>query len=626
MPLLFRLIVPILFISLQSFAQNSDDLKDSNPRLNNLYKKYLIQIKNDPEEAKEIAWEIINSSSKTQYQYKGLGYYSLGESFFIQRNFDEALKYYNKANPFFTLLKDSINITKTQRNIGLIHLYKSDYNKALSVYEQSLKMSEEMKDSEMMAICYQNIGIVLGELNKPEMQRTYYQKALHLYIKQNDEPSIADIDLNLGRCYIQSGQLKKGSNYYKNALSIYEKNQDSSKIASLYNNFGSLYMQQNLLGESSYYYELAEELFTKLNDQTGLINTYIGLGDLCAKKNQIDTAIELYQKSEDLNQEINITNIRMENINLLYNSYKRLKKFEKANTLLEQYYQLKDSLCYTNQSDKVLKLENKYLFQKNKNKLAEVTASNRLYILIIFAIIFIAIIGLTFGWFYFSTKRLENTQRQLSLEQKVLRTQMNPHFLFNSLSAIQCYILENKTLDAVEFLAEFAGLMRMVLQYSQNEYILLQQEIEILDYYIKLQNRRFGDKVDYEIIIDKEIDPARLQVPPMLGQPFIENSFEHGNIINKPDGKITVHFVKSDKKLFYIIEDNGIGINNINSKKINQNIKKHKSLAIKITKERLNLMNKGLLYDRVNLVVQDKTLQGKEGTKIEFTLPILESN
>ncbi len=626
MPHLSHIIVLFIILSQQCYSQNNDSLKNINSRLERLYKEDISLVKNDPEKAREIAWKIINSASKTQYQYKGYGYYILGESFFNQKNYDVALKYYNQANPYFTLLNDSVNITQTLRNIGLIHLYKSDYNKALSIYEQSLAISEEMNDSENIAICYQNMGIALGELNKLEMQQTYYKKALLLYTKQKDETSIADINLNLGHCYIKLAQYNKAGEYYKNALSVYKKVQDSSKIASVYGNLGSLYLKQDQLEEAGYYYDLSGELYTKINDKTGLINTYLGLGNLSSKKGQKETAIEFYTKSEKLNEKVEITKIRMENLSNLYHSYKEIKEFEKANILLEKYYTLKDSIYYTNQNDKVIKLENKYLFQKNKNKLAEVTASNRLYILIIFAIIFIVAIGLTIGWFYFSTKRLENKQRQLSLEQKVLRTQMNPHFLFNSLSAIQCYILENKTLDAVEFLAEFAGLMRMVLQYSQNEYIILQQEIEILDYYIKLQNRRFGDKVDYEIIIDRDIDTARVQVPPMLGQPFIENSFEHGNIINKPDGKITVHFIRKDKKLFYTIEDNGIGINNINSKKVNQNIKKHKSLAIKITKERLSLMNKGLFSDKVNLIVLDKTLQGKEGTKVEFTLPLLETN
>ncbi len=625
MPYLTRTtLIIICFLYTSLTAQNSDNQNLSKNSLENLYKKSIQYSATNPEKAENLAWKIIKHTSKTNYKYKGLGYYSLGESYYYQDKFDDALKYYMKANPYFYLLKDSINIAGTLRNIGLIHLYKSNYNDALTAYEQSLKICTNLNDTGCIAVCYQQMGIILGDLDKLNMQQHYYTKAIKLYNLLNDKKSTADINLNMGYSFIRQGDYKKGSACYNEALKVYKNLKDSSRVASVYNNLGCLYMRTKEFKKATNYYIQSEQIFTALNDKFGLIHTYMGLGDLYTSYNDKEKAITYYNKSEQINKTIGLTNERMSNFQKLYYAYKDMEEYKQAISVLEDYYELKDSVYYASQNDKVLEMENKYKFQKNKNELAEATAKNRFYLLITIIAISLVIIILSVGWFYLRNKGLQGKQRLLSLEQKVLRTQMNPHFIFNSLSAIQCYILENKTIDAVDFLAEFAGLMRMVLQYSQEEYISLDQEREILDYYIQLQNRRFGDKIRYEIIIDKKLNASRVQVPPMLGQPFIENSFEHGDLINKPDGKITVRFQQKDNKLLYIIEDNGVGIENSPEQNQYTNMKKHKSLAIKITKERLSLINKGYLQNKVALVVEDKAQHGEEGTRVSFTLPIIE--
>ncbi len=133
-------------------------------------------------------------------------------------------------------------------------------------------------------------------------------------------------------------------------------------------------------------------------------------------------------------------------------------------------------------------------------------------------------------------KRLAN---QL-LALKSLRSQMNPHFIFNSLTAIQSYILKSKPAEGAKYLSKFATLIRIVLEHSRIEYVPVEKEIESLKYYMDLQKLRYEDQFQYEIIQDESIKSDNCLIPPGLAQPFIENAVEHGIAPSKKEGFIKI--------------------------------------------------------------------------------------
>jgi hypothetical protein len=150
----------------------------------------------------------------------------------------------------------------------------------------------------------------------------------------------------------------------------------------------------------------------------------------------------------------------------------------------------------------------------------------------------------------------------LGSELKLLRTQMNPHFIFNAINSIQSFILKNQPLEANKYLSKFANLMRKVLEYSKYESIPLSQEIEILKLYVELEALRSGFCFDVEFGISDQIDPDSIRIPPMIIQPFVENAILHG-ILNLTErrGKLRIHFSKdASNKLICIIDDNGVGL------------------------------------------------------------------
>ncbi len=185
----------------------------------------------------------------------------------------------------------------------------------------------------------------------------------------------------------------------------------------------------------------------------------------------------------------------------------------------------------------------------------------------------------------------EEAQEQFShLEGRFLRSQMNPHFIFNAMSSIQNFILDNKNKMAHEYLSKFAKLIRNVLEFSRKDFIQLREEIETLSIYIQLEKLRASDKFSYTITTASDINPEKCLIPSMIIQPFIENAIVHGLFSKEGnDGMLTVYFEQKGLQLICTIEDNGIGREK--SKEIRDKKEKyHRSRGMSVTKDRLEIL------------------------------------
>ena len=252
----------------------------------------------------------------------------------------------------------------------------------------------------------------------------------------------------------------------------------------------------------------------------------------------------------------------------------------------------------------------------------ELTRDNRRLILISSLILLIT--GLSYLFFKFRIRQLRKFEEEKTkinkkiaeLELTALRSQMNPHFIFNALGAIQYFIQTQKTEKADSFLSSFAKLMRKILDSSKSKYITLQEEVELLTLYVDLEKVRFEKLFDIEISIDPEIDLEN-PVPPMIIQPFLENAINHGLYhLTERDGKLSILFKHiNEMKMLCVIKDNGIGRAAANKlKKPN-----HKSRGIEIVKDRIQTINSQADI-KINIETKD-LYHNKEasGTQIEIT-------
>lgn len=206
------------------------------------------------------------------------------------------------------------------------------------------------------------------------------------------------------------------------------------------------------------------------------------------------------------------------------------------------------------------------------------------------------------------------------LETKLLRSQMNPHFIFNSLNSIQKYIWENKEEDAAEYLAQFAKLIRAILENSRKEFISLKEEVDVLKLYIGLEHRRSNGKFDYHIRIDEHLPLTAIQIPPLLLQPYIENAIWHG--VNKKSGQghIDINMQTEDGLLKIEIDDDGVG-RSANEKIHVLNNAAKESLGTTITEQRIKQLQNKTSIAGVEIV--DKMKDGlPAGTKVIITIPV----
>lgn len=221
--------------------------------------------------------------------------------------------------------------------------------------------------------------------------------------------------------------------------------------------------------------------------------------------------------------------------------------------------------------------------------------------------------------------------RVASLQLKALRAQMNPHFMFNALNAIQGLITSGRNNEAESYLAKFAKMMRHTLEYSDLEVVSLEQEIEFLERYLDINRKlRFRDKLHYKIISPSGPDMTDLLVPTMILQPFVENAIEHG-IRPRQEGNLRIEFMLSEdgQVLRCIIEDDGVGYNK-GKQKLTEGaaFQSHRSRGMEITRERLSLLHQLQKHEGGDFIrisdLGDLTQKERSGTHVEVLLPIME--
>ncbi|MFO7864729.1 MAG: histidine kinase [Salinivirgaceae bacterium] len=211
--------------------------------------------------------------------------------------------------------------------------------------------------------------------------------------------------------------------------------------------------------------------------------------------------------------------------------------------------------------------------------------------------------------------------KNLRTEQKMLKSQMNPHFVFNSLNSIQSYITSNQTHEASKYLSNFAKLIRGFLEHSRSESVLLERELELLKIYVELEQVRYDHKFQFKCTIAENVEADFISIPTMILQPFVENAIIHG-FKNRENGSIHVDIQVEDEYLICVIDDNGIGREAAGK---NDTDDKRESLAMRITERRLSVINEqhGTNAKFIIIDKSDMQKQNSFGTKVIVRLPIL---
>ena len=218
-------------------------------------------------------------------------------------------------------------------------------------------------------------------------------------------------------------------------------------------------------------------------------------------------------------------------------------------------------------------------------------------------------------------RKINELEMQMAqLKQKTLQLQMNPHVIFNTLNSIQQYIIDHDIDKAVSYLSSFSKLMRRILNNSNERFISLSDEIEAVRLYLELESMRLGNRFNYEIKIDSELDADNVEVAPLIIQPFVENAIIHGLVPKKENCFLKISLSKlGNDKLLCVVEDNGVGRKY--SEKIKQKTGSHKSYGMSITRRRLEMLSKISNDDFSVEVVDLKNDKGEpSGTRVNIVI------
>lgn len=293
---------------------------------------------------------------------------------------------------------------------------------------------------------------------------------------------------------------------------------------------------------------------------------------------------------------------------------------------LEQSNVYRDSLNIQQKQGRILALENQYRANKKEQEnlrlgeelafqVVKVRQRNLLIGLGALAIVLAVIIVVVL----FRHRVAKDRQSRLELEQKLLRSQINPHFFFNVLTSIQNMVLQQRhTPEIVNQISRLAKLMRQTLESSFIDYIPLEEELKSIHNYLELQKNRFQQDFDFEIEVDSE-ETSRLHIPPMITQPLLENALEHGIQRVRHKGLIKVRFTMEKGELYLTVQDNGIGISRSAAFKASPEAEAHVSRASQITRERLQLLSRKKHFF---FLLKDRIVNGKvSGTEARLALP-----
>ena len=540
-------------------------------------------------QAEELAEEVNNKElMMLSLNMQGVVYRRMD---FVRSALDYHAKALNIANTVETPSYDiKLGIAVSQNSMGNIYLSLKQYDLALEQFTNSLTIEKSLNNKLGLAINYENIGFIKEAEGRLEDALKYYETSLEYNNEINSEVGRVICNNSIVQIYIKQKKflvaLKLSESTLIKALEV----GDQFYISISYMNLGWVKYELNHLTQAEKYLNIALDISKKYGLKSSEIEVYNRLSELNTKKGDYQTALQEFKMAEELEKSIN----NERNLNYINDLVLKYESDRKSNTI------------------KALADENELVKTKlEKNKLA-----------LLFGLLGIILVSILFT-VYDRHKNLKQEKKILTLEQDMLRSQMNPHFIFNSLNSIKLYIINNEKENAVYYLNKFAKLIRKILVASSEKEIPLSDELDTMELYMNIENIRFSNAIEFKILIDENVNTHNIKVPSLIIQPFLENAIWHGLSSKEEDKKIELKVEKNKKKHITIsITDNGIGRKA--SREINnQKTLKRKSVGISLTKERLANFSKRYTNMYIIKIEDLHDKQGRSsGTKVILDIPI----
>lgn len=516
---------------------------------------------------------------------------------------DTALSLIEKESDFFDI---KVSIYNGLANIYLIEgkTFQSNhyYNKAAAL------ISAHPNEIEPKAKIICLVNCAQENFNSSQVEKATEQNYLALQTAFSNKNSLDQnfyfnnlfrIYTQLFKIYQQTNQLDSLKLYNQKVGEIYQILNNDKVRRFYYEQKATIYTEERQLDSAIFYTKKSEALDKKSYAQTNLnihrINlytVYTNLITLYALSGQYAKAEKYIQEASKIEKSISINyNSKFNNRMAQAQYYLQKRNLDAYRKLHLESLTIKDALQASNSAKAIAEISVIYDVESKKKSIAllneTVTTTNqklesRTLLLIISALLFLIVIGfISFYIYVHKQKNRLETKEKMLLQQKLLRTQMEPHFIFNTLSSLQSFIRFEEKEKSIKYLNLFSKLLRSSLEMSRNDYIALEDELEAIKNYLTLQQMRLNHNFEFDILIAGDI--LGVMIPPMLIQPFVENAVIHGVTPLKENGEIRIRIDLDDHLITVEILDNGKGSNKSPG---------HTSLSGSIAKERMELLFK----------------------------------
>lgn len=552
--------------------------------------------------------------------------------------------------------------------IGIAFTREDRLAEAESYLRQSLRLSQQHGDTAMAGSMLLNLASLKVDQDSHRVATAYVQDALTKFIAIRDTKQLAFSYSFMSGLLNQIGRTADATEYSALAFSTYPNGLKDAYGLKLATNHASNLQKNGKLDSSLVWLGMIVPEAEKQSDRRILIQIRTVYSHIYLKKRDFDRCIASARSALEWEGELSrsffyaesysnlgvalletgkpkealsalnkawahVVNQRASSKVIVLRNLHRAQAenglFKEAYNTMTAYSALMDTLRKQDNFEVINELQTRYETEKKERDLRELDQKNRIQALsirqrnLLIIGLIMASVALIGGGYMVSRQRIAR-QQQAAIENRLvsLRMQLNPHFIFNALSAIQNFILSGKDVrEATRYLSNFAKVMRAFLEFNQSETISLEKEIEGLELYIGLQKVRFNQAFEHEVKLSNEIDPSDTLVPPMMLQPFVENAIEHG-LRGVEQGRLTLSYSIDGDNLIMEVTDNGRGRTKAGNDQQNKALEKQ-SLATRITAERIAMLNASRKEKvKYRFEITDLNADGT-GTVARFSIPYI---
>ncbi|MFN3405610.1 MAG: tetratricopeptide repeat protein [Cytophagaceae bacterium] len=584
--------------------------------------------KKDPKAALDYLEQALSMSLKEEdKQAEAATYSALGKLNLQQGLYTQSVEFYNKSLSIYTGLKDTRAAFEARKNTGIAFEKGGNLDKALEQYKLCVGEAENVKNIQEIISCKSLVAGIYEKQGKNNDALVVLRELLQLEEKRNNKEGVIDINNRIGNIYLAMEKPQEAKPYFEKSGRIAEGQADQKNIAQSYSNISKSLRKEGKLNDELELRKKSAEVNTKSNNIEALTDDYYEIGQIYLEQKDAEKALPYLERSAKLSEETGDKSKKLEVQKAITEVYKQKGDYDKALQLYTAYVADKEEFLAEKEAklasvvsfNEELSLKQKQIdllekdMKLNEQRILLLQEEKDFSRMVIYALSLGLVIVFGSSYMIYSSSRKRRIANQV-LALKSLRSQMNPHFIFNALNSVNNYISKNDERAANKYLSDFSKLMRTVMENSQHEFISLATEINILKLYLSLEHSRFKEKFDYEFKVNEEINAELVEVPPMLIQPYIENAVWHGLRYKEDKGLLMVEICKWGKGLKVIIEDDGIGRKRSAELKT-ANQKEKVSTGLKNTLTRLDIINE-LYRARMKVEIEDLDKDKGTGTKV----------